>query len=162
MPTVDKSQLTTGARMELEVEARALFEQSFNCAQAVLAPFAERFGLAQETAFKMATPFGGGIGHTGQVCGAVSGAIMAIGLAQGTASDDKPQKEACYGLARAFQARFLALHNAVTCPGLLGFDLGDPDEYAQAREMGVFHTRCPAFVGDAARITAELLGVDQG
>jgi C_GCAxxG_C_C family probable redox protein len=146
--------------MDLVSEAQALFEGPYNCAQAVLGPFAERFGLSQTTAFKMTTPFGGGIGHTGQVCGAVSGAIMAIGLAHGTAADDKPQKEACYAQARAFMSRFLALHNAVTCPGLLGLDLGDSDQYAQAREMGVFHSRCPVFVGDAVRITAELLGLD--
>jgi C_GCAxxG_C_C family probable redox protein len=148
--------------MELEAEARALFEQSYNCAQAVLAPFAEQFGLPREMAFKMATPFGGGIGHTGQVCGAISGAMMAIGLAQGTAIGDKAQKETCYALARAFHARFLARHNAITCPGLLGLDLGDPAEYAQAREMGVFHSRCPAFVGDAVLIVADLLGMKNG
>ena len=147
--------------MELEVEARALFEQSFNCAQAVLAPFAERFGLPRETALKLGTPFGGGIGHTGQVCGAVSGAMMAIGLAQGTAIDDKPQKEACYALVQAFQTRFLARHSAVTCPGLLGLDISDPAELERARALGLFHTRCPAFVGDAVVITAELLGLDQ-
>ena len=147
--------------MELEVEARALFEQSFNCAQAVLAPFAERFGLPRETALKLGTPFGGGIGHTGQVCGAVSGAMMAIGLAQGTAIDNKPQKEACYALVQAFQTRFLARHSAVTCPGLLGLDISDPAELERARALGLFHTRCPAFVGDAVVITAELLGFDQ-
>ncbi|MBW6466798.1 MAG: C-GCAxxG-C-C family protein [Brevefilum sp.] len=146
--------------MDLVSEAQTLFEGPYNCAQAVLGPFAERFGLPQETAFKITTPFGGGIGHTGQVCGAVSGAMMAIGLAQGTAIDDKSQKEACYAMARAFQARFLARHKAVTCPGLLGLDLGDPSEYAQAKEMGVFHSRCPLYVGDAVLITAELLGVD--
>jgi C_GCAxxG_C_C family probable redox protein len=148
--------------MELDIEARALFEQSFNCAQAVLAPFAERFGLPRETALKLGTPFGGGIGHTGQVCGAVSGAMMVIGLAQGTAIDDKPQKEACYALVQSFQARFLARHSAVTCPGLLGMDISDPAELERAREIGVFHSRCPAFVGDAVLITAELLGLDQG
>lgn len=148
--------------MELEAEARALFEQSFNCAQAVLAPFAEQFGLPREMTFKMATPFGGGIGHTGQVCGAVSGAMMALGLAQGTAIDDKPQKEACYALVQAFQTRFLARHSAVTCPGLLGLDISDPAELERARAQGLFHTRCPAFVGDAVLITAELLGLDQG
>lgn len=146
--------------MDLVSEAQALFGGPYNCAQAVLAPFAERFGLPRETAFTIATPFGGGIGHTGQVCGAVSGAMMAIGLAQGTAIGDIAQKETCYTLARAFHARFLARHNAITCPGLLGLDLGDPNQYAQAREMGVFHSRCPAFVGDAVLITAELLGLD--
>ena len=146
--------------MDLVAEAQALFDGPYNCAQAVLAPFAERFGLPCEIAFKMATPFGGGIGHTGQVCGAVSGAMMAIGLAQGTAIGDIAQKETCYSLARAFHVRFLARHNAITCPGLLGLDLGDPDEYAQAQETGVFHSRCPAFVADAVSITVDLLRVD--
>ena len=148
--------------MNLADEARAFFEGPHNCAQAVLGPFAERFGLPLETAFKIATPFGGGMGHTGSICGAVSGALMAIGLAQGTATGDKTQKYACYALAATFQARFRTQHGDLTCPALLGLDISDPSQLAAAREQDLFHTRCPAFVGDAVQITAELLGIAEG
>ena len=65
--------------MRFEDEARSNFENKYNCAQSVLAPFAERLDLDKSLAFKMATPFGGGMGHNSQVCGAVCGALLAIG-----------------------------------------------------------------------------------
>jgi C_GCAxxG_C_C family probable redox protein len=146
--------------MNLADEARAFFEGPYNCAQAVLGPFAERFGLPLEAAFRIATPFGGGMGHAGSICGAVSGALMVIGLAEGTADGDRMQRYACYALAAAFQARFRAQHGDLTCPALLGLDIGDPAQLAAARKQDLFHTRCPDFVGDAVRITVELLGVE--
>jgi C_GCAxxG_C_C family probable redox protein len=138
-------------------EATLMFTEGYNCAQSVLSQFAERYGLDHEVALRVATPFGGGIGHSGQLCGAVTGALMAIGLAQGTTSADKPQKEVCYASVRAFLERFEAKHGSITCPALLGLDLGLPDDYARAHELDLFQTRCADFVGDAVSITAELL-----
>jgi C_GCAxxG_C_C family probable redox protein len=143
--------------MRLDAEAKAYFDGGFNCAQSVLAPFADRFGFDRKTMLRIATPFGGGMGHNGQICGAVSGALMAIGLVRGTDIYDKAQKDACYALAQSFQKRFMAKHGALTCPGLLGLDIGDPAELAQVRALNLFHTRCPDFVGDAVLIVAELL-----
>ncbi len=143
--------------MEKKTEARALFEKKYNCAQSVFAPFAEKFGLPMDMAFKIATPFGGGMGHAGQTCGAVSGALMVIGLAKGITEYDKNQKDACYALANAFQSRFRAMHGDVTCPGLLGMDIGDPDVLEKVRELDLFHTLCPTFVGDAAQLVEEIL-----
>jgi C_GCAxxG_C_C family probable redox protein len=145
--------------MSMANEAKTYFQQHYNCAQSVFAPFAKRFGVDMDTAFKIATPFGGGLGHGGQVCGAVSGALMSIGLAKGTSAYDKEKKDACYALAVAFQERFRALHGDVTCPGLLGLDIGEPDELKKVRELGLFHSLCPKLVGDAAEIVAEMLEI---
>ena len=146
--------------MTYQDQAVELFEADFNCAQSVFGLFADYFGLDQETAFRIASPFGGGIGHSGEMCGAVSGAIMVIGLARGYAVYDKEQKEACYGLAHAFLERFNAQYGSLSCPGLLGLNIGDPVDLEQARELNLFHTRCPQFVGEAARIVAELLELE--
>lgn len=148
------------AESKLAVEARAYFGQHYNCAQSVLVTFAKRIGLELETALMIAAPFGGGMGHSGQICGAVSGALMAIGLSEGYASYDIDKKEACYALSQTFQTRFRELHGDLTCPGLLGLDIGDPEELDKVREMDLFHTRCPMFVGDAARIVGELLRIE--
>jgi C_GCAxxG_C_C family probable redox protein len=142
---------------ELVVEARAYFDQGFNCAQAVFAPFAKRKGLDESTALMIATPFGGGMGHAGQTCGAVSGALMAIGLAKGTPVVDREKKSACYALAKTFQDKFREIHGSVTCPGLLGLDIGNPEETAQARSQGMFSNICPDLVGDAVKIVCDLL-----
>lgn len=143
--------------MTLEIEARAYFEQHYNCAQSTFAPFASSSGMDLGLAMRIATPFGGGMGHAGQVCGAVSGALMAIGLYRGITEYDREKKYACYDLAKLFQERFRALHGELTCPGLLGLDIGDPDDLEEARQLDVFHTRCVVFVADAVRIVEELL-----
>jgi len=146
--------------MKLEDEAKAFFNQHYNCTQSTVAPFAKVLGVDLDLILKIATPFGGGMGHAGQICGAVSGALMAIGLAKGITFYEEDKKYACYGLAQDFQDRFRTLHGDLTCPGLLGLDIGDPEELAKVRELDLFHTLCPRLVGDAARITGELLGID--
>lgn len=141
----------------LAFEAKGYFNQHYNCAQSTFAPFAKRLDMDLDLAFKITTPFGGGMGHAGQICGAVSGALMAIGLVFGITEYDQEQKYACYDLARAFQARFKTMHGSLTCPGLLGWDIGNPQELAHVREEDLFHTLCPKLVGDAARIAAALI-----
>jgi hypothetical protein len=74
--------------------AVACFEEGFNCSQSVLSPFAPTLGLDRETALRVAAPFGGGMGRTGETCGAASGALIAIGLRYAQPSaDDKDAKE---------------------------------------------------------------------
>lgn len=143
--------------MDIKITAQKYFGGHFNCAQSVFAPFAVKFGMDLDTAMKIATPFGGGMGHSGQVCGAVSGGLMAIGLVKGITTYDREQKYACYELAQIFQNRFLAIHGAITCPGLLGYDIGNPIALEEVRELDLFHTLCPQFVGDAAMIVDQLL-----
>ena len=142
--------------MRLE-EAGVYFANNTNCAQSVFAPFAKKLGLDVNGALKIATPFGGGIAHTGQICGAVSGGLMAIGLAKGTDANNKANKDACYDLAEIFLNRFRELHCAITCLELLGFDLGDPAQSAKASQEMVFSQLCPKFVRDSSRIVAEIL-----
>jgi len=145
--------------MDFEKEARAYFSHHYTCSQSVFAPFAKHLGMDLETALKIATPLGGGMGHNGQVCGAVSGALMAIGLAEGISEYERTQKYACYALAKTFQERFVERYGTLTCPGLLGLDIGDPIDLEEAYARDVFKTVCPEFVGDAARIVSELLGM---
>ena len=146
--------------MKLQEQAQTLFDAHYNCAQSVFGPFADLFGLDQETAFRIATPFGGGIGHSGETCGAVSGGIMVIGLARGISVYDQAQKQACYDLTHTFLERFKTQFGSLTCPGLLGMDISHPEVLEQARAMNLFHTRCPAFVGGAARMVADLLDLE--
>jgi C_GCAxxG_C_C family probable redox protein len=69
-----------------------------------------------DTAMKIATPFGAGMGQAGQICGAISGGLLAIGLLTGISSYDRERKYACYNLAQEFQNRFIKLHGDLTCP----------------------------------------------
>ncbi len=146
---------------ELVQEAKAYFKQGFNCAQATFLPFAKRLGLDESTALMIATPFGGGMGHAGQTCGAVSGALMVIGLTNGTAVVDREKKYACYALAKTFQETFREIHGSLTCPGLLGLDISTPEDLEKAHLQAMFSNICPEYVGDAVKIVCDVIGTSQ-
>ena len=137
--------------------ASACFEEGFSCAQAVLSTYGPGLGLERELALRVAGSFGGGMGM-GRTCGAVTGALMVIGLRRGkTVADDDEAKEACYNLAREFVAQFEARNGAITCKELLGYDISIPGEKEMAKEQGLFDTRCPELVRDAAEILEQIV-----
>jgi C_GCAxxG_C_C family probable redox protein len=124
----------------------------------VLSSFGEAFGLEQGLAFKVAGAFGGGMARMGETCGAVTGALMAIGLKYGmTQAKDEGARDKTYKLAQEFAARFKARHNSMVCRELLGYDLSKPEERKAAYEKGLFTTLCPKFVRDAVEIVEQLL-----
>jgi C_GCAxxG_C_C family probable redox protein len=133
-------------------------ERKSNCAQSVFRVFAEDLGLDENQALMISQGFGGGMGHTGQVCGAVTGAYMALGLGN-PASKENPRQsvEKTYALVSEFERMFKNLHGSVNCSELLGYDLTKPEKMAEAREKGVFTTMCPGFVADAVKLAEDLL-----
>jgi len=151
--------LLTPSDPEAARRAVSLFVQGFTCAQAVLAAFADRFGLDEVAALKLGTPFGGGMARTGGMCGAVTGALMVIGMAHGrTTIEDVQAKETTYLATKAFWDRFGALHGSTTCRELLQVDIGTEEGAKRAGDAGLFRERCPLFVRDAARLLDETLG----
>jgi C_GCAxxG_C_C family probable redox protein len=138
--------------------AVSLFEQGFTCSQAVLAGFAGRYGLGEQTALKVACAYGGGIARNGEMCGAVTGALMVIGLAHGKASlADDAAKERTYALTREFWKRFRDRQGSLVCNELIGVDIGTPEGAKAASESGVFREKCPDLVRCAAEVLEELL-----
>jgi C_GCAxxG_C_C family probable redox protein len=135
--------------------AQERFAKGFNCSQAVFSAYAARLGIDDETALRLASPFGGGVALQGEVCGAVTGALMALGLERGNATLEA--KDETYNLAKAFLKQFEELHGTILCRELLGYNLSNPDELQNAREKGLFTSACPVFVKDAAELVAEFL-----
>ena len=139
-------------------EARRRFDKGFVCAQAVLSTYAEQFGLGKALALKIACGFGAGIGRMGKTCGAVTGAVMVIGLRYGQVSlADADSREDTYRSVKEFTDRFRALHGSIECQELIHYDLSNSDELKLARESGVFQSKCSGFVYDAARIVEDVL-----
>lgn len=137
--------------------AVARFAAGYTCSQAVLSAFAGQFNLDETTALRLGAPFGGGLGRSGDVCGAVAGALMVLGLAGGfDQADDDTAKEATYRTTQDFLLRFRTEHGDTACRALLGVDLGTAKGLARARESDLFHNRCPAYVRTAAQLAAEL------
>jgi C_GCAxxG_C_C family probable redox protein len=139
--------------------ALQLHAKGCNCAQAVLCAFAEERGIDQETAIRLATGFGGGMGRTSGACGAVTGAVMVLGLARGMRRpEDAAAKELTYALVAELIHRFRQEHGGVGCTELLGHDLGTPDGLAAARKENLFATKCNDFIRGAVLLVEKLLG----
>lgn len=144
--------------LELENQAVDAFEKGFNCSQSVFLAFSGRFGIPQETALLLASPFGGGLGRSGEVCGAVSGAVMALGLKYGFTSVDNPDsKTETYGIIREFLDAFREENGSLRCPELLGCDLGTEEGSTFARENELHRKVCQPLVIHAVRRVHEFL-----
>ena len=140
-------------------KARRLFTEGYNCAQAVLCAFEDVTELDRETAAKLSSSFGGGLGRMREVCGAVSGAAMVLGLVHGYSDPENYEaKKAHYQLIRDFAQRFREKNGSIICKELLsGTDAtvgGDPEK----RSETYYKKRpCPELVAQAAEILEEML-----
>ena len=134
------------------------FADGYLCSQSVLLAYAEELGIDPRIATRIAAPFGAGIAYTGSTCGAVTGALMAIGLRYGhDVSEGEPPNRDMFERLEAFMSAFEKQHGSVFCRVLLGQDVSTEHGLAAAREEGLFETRCPRYVGDAARLVGEIL-----
>ncbi len=141
--------------------AVSAFKEGFLCSQAILSVYGDGLGLDRETALKLAAGFGGGMGRSGQTCGAVTGALMVIGLAMGhVTAENKAGKAKIYRAVEDFMRAFEKRHGTVNCTQLLGHDLGDPEAYRKVMESRLFTTKCPLFVESAARALERVLASD--
>ena len=96
--------------------------------------------------------------HTGNTCGAVSGALMVIGMKYGrTALDDLASKEKTYKVTNAFIQEFLRRNHSLNCTDLIGHNLSDPKSSRSTREKKLFHIKCAKFVSDAGEILKTIL-----
>lgn len=134
------------------------FRDGFNCSQSVLLAFADDFGLPPDLALRAAAPFGGGIARTGETCGALTGALMVLGLRHGTTvASDQEAKERQYQLARDLMAQFKRRHGSTLCRELLGCEIVTPEGRQRARDRGLFDDICPRLVADAAELVTEFV-----
>nr|WP_319376904.1 C-GCAxxG-C-C family protein [uncultured Methanoregula sp.] len=139
-------------------DAEAVFQSGFSCAQAVCLAFADDYGIDRETALKLSCALGGGMGHTDHICGAVTGALMVIGMKYGrTRQEDLAAKEKTYDLTGEFIQEFLRRNRSLRCTDLLGYNLSNPRELSLAKEKGAFKAKCPFLVRSAAEILEEIL-----
>lgn len=140
------------------MNAKELFEKGNNCSQSVFVPFARKFFPNEKLALKMMSPFGGGISHSDNICGAVTGGISAIGLHLGHSdAGDADGKAFCAEATRKFISEFKKKHGSTTCTKLTGYNLSKAGEKKKASEAGVFKSKCSIYVESAVSIVSEIL-----
>ena len=133
-----------------------LMNDGYTCSQSILMAYAPGFGMDADTASRLSTGFAGGLA-LGKTCGAVSAAVMVLGLSQGQGVNQDPfQKDLCFALTQEFCHCFREKQQTTRCSRILmrnGVDPTDPAQMKQLREKGF----CTTIVADAARILDRLL-----
>lgn len=134
------------------------FTDGFNCAQAVLSSFSDEYSCPKELALKISGAFGSGMGQLGETCGAVTGALMVIGLKYGKfISTDTASKDRTYACVKFYSDNFKSRFGSIKCHDLIKYNLSNPDELLEARKAGVFKSICPALIKGSVEILEPLL-----
>ena len=143
--------------MDQVTKAVELFGQGYMCSQAVFAAFSEQFGINEQQALQIGGCFGGGM-TKGEVCGACTGALMALGLRYGQTDLNDTESRAEENVkAAAFLDEFKKRKGSYICRELLGCDISTEEGKAFAVNNGLFGKLCPEMVRTAAEIVAEML-----
>ncbi|MFA5385281.1 MAG: C-GCAxxG-C-C family protein [Eubacteriales bacterium] len=133
-------------------DAVDMFKQGFVCSQAVFAAFCEKCSLEKSFALRIGSGFGAGIARKQEVCGAVTGAVMFLGLKYGKVrGNDTAAHEKAYDKVNVFCKRFIEKNKSIKCSELLGCSM------AEAKEKKLFSTLCREFIRNSAEILEEML-----
>ena len=140
--------------MNTEEKARKLFRDGYNCAQAAFCVFADELGIDFETALKLSSSFGGGMGRLREVCGAVSAMFMIAGLKFGyTSNNDDVEKEKHYALIQLLAQKFEEKYGTIICRELLGLDLKHDIPKPSKRDEKYYAERpCETIIVSAVQI----------
>ncbi|MDL2265210.1 C-GCAxxG-C-C family protein [Parabacteroides sp. OttesenSCG-928-G07] len=124
--------------------------QGFDCSQVFLSDASKKYGLMDDCmAKRVSACFGCGM-WSGQVCGAVTGAYMALGLKYGHSSpNEKDAKDITTGKISQFNKMFEDRYNSILCEDILGYNLARPDELERIMYKGLLTVLCPQVVSEA-------------
>ena len=144
---------------ERVAHAGELFGRHLNCAQSVFAGLSAGSGLSEEQRLALAVPFGGGVAGQGEICGALTGALLALGEARGEAvalaEDPQAARQALYAEIREFTESFRRRHGAIHCRELTGCAMDTAEGRQSYQERGLHESFCTKLVsfavGEASR-----------
>ena len=145
--------------MDHAEEAKRLFLEGYNCAQAVFCAFCDLTGLDIDAAAQMSSSFGGGLGRLREACGTVSGALLALGILRGYADPHDPvAKAAHYQRVQELARRFREKNGTIVCRELLNDVPTTPGGIPEPRTPEFYQRRpCLRLVGESAAILEEML-----
>jgi C_GCAxxG_C_C family probable redox protein len=145
--------------MKEKVLAEEFFSNGKNCAQSVLMAFGDRINLSAEQTFAIASGFGGGIAKNGEVCGAVSGAVMVIGLLNGKPGDNPEEAKARVAkITDQFIEEFKVRQQSIICRELIeGVDLKTSEGQNKWADKNMHKYNCLPAVTTAVEILKKLV-----
>ena len=138
-------------------EVRDLFMQGYHCSQVVFMECADELGIDRDEAARIASSLGGGM-FRGDTCGAVGGAMLAIGARYGACEpNDEESDRRMRAKVKEFQDQFTERFGTTFCRELLGYDFSKPEEIMKASQAGVMMAQCPDYVSGALEILEDIL-----
>ena len=140
-------------------KAVTLFKAGCNCSQAVVAAYADAFGLDEPAAMRCSCGLGAGLGRLRETCGAVSGMAVLAGLKHGNVDPaDAAGKRRTYEAVQKMAAAFRERYGSIVCRTLLGLDKAEDDPTPSARTDAYYARRtCAEYVAAAAEIVERTL-----
>ena len=143
--------------------ARENFRNGYNCAQSVFLTYADKFGFNKETALKLSSSFGGGMGRMREVCGTCSAMFMVAGILYGyTSKNDINEKAEHYRRIQHLAEEFKKRHETINCLELLKRLNVTKDPMPEQRTEQYYKVRpCIKFVRSAAEILDEYISLNQ-
>jgi C_GCAxxG_C_C family probable redox protein len=147
-------------RMDIAV---AKFLGGYNCAQSIVYAFSDDIRIDKNLALKISGGFGAGMGRKEEVCGAVTGGIMVIGLKYGRGEHvDRKVTDLAYAKVRELMDRFAEKHGTFICRKLLdGCELTTEEGHRQYKEKDLLHKICMPCVGTVAGILGDILLIER-
>jgi C_GCAxxG_C_C family probable redox protein len=139
-------------------KAIGFYRQGFNCSQSVFTAY-KQDSLDDASALKLATVLGAGVACTGTgLCGAVSGALLAISMKNGRGDvKSVDAKFKTYELGRKFMDEFKSENGSCICEQIIGINIGAPENLKKAQETRLFETKCFDAVKSACNILERML-----
>ena len=145
--------------MTRKEKAMQSFKEGYNCAQCMMLAFEDVLTIELETAVKIASPFGGGMGRLREVCGSVSGMFMVLSFLKGYhAPEDYEGKKELYEHVQELARRFEAENGSIICRDLLGLHVQHDEAAPEKRTETYYKNRtCDEKIGSAAEILENYL-----
>lgn len=140
-------------------EALRLFKEGYNCSQSVFCAFRDLTGYETGAALRLSAPFGGGMGRLREVCGAMSGALLVLGILHGyDEADNIDIKQEHYRYVQKFAHEFENRFGALRCRDILKNTAVTPGVRPESRTEEFYdHRPCLRIVEGASEILDELL-----
>jgi C_GCAxxG_C_C family probable redox protein len=133
------------------------FKSQYNCSQSVFSAYSEKFGIKENDAHKIAMGFGGGIGRTQDICGALTGAIMVLGCRYYNENDVPGSKEIIYAKTKELISKFKEIHKTIDCLELTGVDFSKEGGFELFKTLNIHENKCNGYIKDVCKILDELI-----
>lgn len=135
--------------MDKKSMAITTFNENWNCAQSVLGAYTEDYNLNRDQLYRLSMAFGGGMGHTNGICGAISGGLMVLGL---KLNKQEFNKEKTYTATRHLMDEFITRNGTRDCEKLIGVDLMTEEGKLRFKEENIKKNVCEKCIADVIEI----------